>query len=465
MYAVPGRTSSRTAGVPMRDTSSRWQSEITVIIPYQSEPRVLLLAEEGHWQLPRVPIDDIWSLDIGQISYAVREALGITTSVLRSAWEQADEAQRRASMIYVLENRDSLWQLPAHGRWAGRADLTDLALPEQRTAIDAYLTEVEQAAIPALRTQWCRVGWLDQAVAWIAEQLAALGRPLIAPVAQVKNWSISCILRAPTTDGDTYFKVAASLPLFVNEAVVTAWLAQRYPGHIPNPLALDPTRHWILLPDFGQVIGRSGSLPARIEMLQLLGSIQHDCVVLLDELLALPCHDRRLMRLADQAAALAGDSVALADLNDAERVEFSAAQPHLRAMCGALADCGVPQTLVHGDLHLGNVALQEGRFHFFDWTDACITHPFFDLISVYDEEDTVVQTQLRDAYLAVWVENAPMSQLLQAWTLAQPLSDLHQAISYQHILAGLEPAAQIHFRDAVPHYLRKVLRALKASTA
>jgi hypothetical protein len=57
-----------------------------------------------------------------------------------------------------------------------------------------------------------------------------------------------------------------------------------------------------------------------------------------------------------------------------------------------------------------------------------------------------------------------MARLLEAWTLAQPLSDLHQAISYQHILMGLEPSAQVEFGDAVPYYARKVLQALGSNT-
>src|SRR3712207_1430432 len=112
MYAVPGRPSPRTAGVQMSDSSSRWQYKISVIIPHPSEPRVLLLAEEGRWQLPRVPLDA--TADIGQISHTVRESLGISTTVLRSAWLHVDKAQRQASMIYVLENRDPSWQPPAH---------------------------------------------------------------------------------------------------------------------------------------------------------------------------------------------------------------------------------------------------------------------------------------------------------------------------------------------------------------
>jgi hypothetical protein len=40
--------------------------------------------------------------------------------------------------------------------------------------------------------------------------------------------------------GAIYFKVAAALPLFVNEPLVMAALARRYPSHIPMPLSLDP---------------------------------------------------------------------------------------------------------------------------------------------------------------------------------------------------------------------------------
>ncbi|MBI1880332.1 MAG: phosphotransferase [Chloroflexi bacterium] len=54
--------------------------------------------------------------------------------------------------------------------------------------------------------------------------------------------------------------------------------------------------------------------------------------------------------------------------------------PHLKARCDQLAGYSVPQTLVHGDLHTGNVALVEGKLLFFDWTDACVTHPFFDVM-------------------------------------------------------------------------------------
>jgi len=436
-----------------------------VIIPHPSAPCALLLAENGDWLLPRVLIDNIWAVDVGRICHALRRTLGITATVLRCASVRKAEAQPQISTTYVLENRDPCWQPPAHGRWASRAELDALARPEQRAVLDTYLAEVESGSIPELRAPWCRSGWLDTATAWIEAQLMARDTALVGEVEQVKNWSLSCILRAHTATGAVYFKVAAALPLFVNEPVVMAALARRYPASIPAPLSMDPQRRWMLLADFGRPIGHDSTLAAHREMLRSFGAIQRDCAAAAGELLELGCHDRRLERLPMQAAVLAADETALRGLTEDEIAEFRAALPRLRAMCAALATCGVPQTLVHGDLHLNNVARSAGHEQFFDWTDACVSHPFFDLISVFDQSDSTRQAQLRDEYLAVWSEYASLERLLEAWNLAQPLSALHQAISYQQILVGLEEVAQLDFQDAVPYYVRKILQSLPSIPA
>lgn len=48
------------------------------------------------------------------------------------------------------------------------------------------------------------------------------------------------------------------------------------------------------------------------------------------------------------------------------------------------------------------------------------------------------RARLLGAYLDVWTDHEPGPRLQQAGTLAQALGALHQAISFQHILAGLE---------------------------
>jgi hypothetical protein len=41
---------------------------------------------------------------------------------------------------------------------------------------------------------------------------------------------------------------------------------------------------------------------------------------------------------------------------------------------------------------------------FFDWSDACVAHPFFDLVAMKFETDDVEKQSIMDAYLAGWGE-------------------------------------------------------------
>ncbi len=96
---------------------------------------------------------------------------------------------------------------------------------------------------------------------------------------------------------------------------------------------------------------------------------------------------------------------------------------------------------------------------FFDWTDACVTHPFLDLIDVFREEDAATRDALRDAYLRAWADFGTHDQLLSVWRVAEPLSSLNQAVSYRYIASGVEPGTNQELEWAIPHWLRLVLAA------
>lgn len=439
-----------------------WQSSIAVILPHPSAPRVLAVAREACWGLPHVPLAQIWSVELSRINEALWQEWGLATAVLRRVAARFDAGQRHASFTYLLENRSPQWAPPAHGRWVGRTALDDLTgvLPEQRTALEDYLTEAENGTMPALRAPWARPGWLAEATTWIEAQLQALQTPPLMPVEQVKSWGISCVLRVRTTGGMRYFKATAALPLFAHEPSVMTGLSQMFPDYVPAPLCTDAPRRWTLMQDLGPPLARDGSTRARAAMVRVFGMMQRHTAERVDDLLRMGCVDRRLERLAGQLGGLLEDEAALAGLPASERERLQSCLPHLHRLCARLAQGPVPQTLVHGDLYLKNVAYNAGQYRFFDWSDACVTHPFFDMMTIYTEKDPTVYLPLRDAYLTLWTDYAPMAQLLEAWELAAPLSYLHQAISYQHIVPGLEPAAQAEFRNAVPYYVRQALQAI-----
>ncbi|GIK38084.1 MAG: hypothetical protein BroJett011_19170 [Chloroflexota bacterium] len=443
----------------MSETDLPWQTDVFGILPHPTEQRILMVPDEKGFSLPgfRLAERGLW-VRAGLLKQELQKALGLEVNVLRRAYYQADSETQRAESIYILEGHSPF--AVVEGQWIGRESLLDLPLasPAHRPLIETYFAEVESGQVPAQRPPWARPGWYKTATAWIKAELARRGYEVIDPLEPVRNWSLSYVLRARTATDTFYFKAGAALPLFVNEAAFLSRLAAHYPDHMPMPLSLERERYWMLLADFGAPLEEKASLADKENLFRTFGQIQIAAAAQVDDLLAMGCLDRRLDRLAAQIEPLLNDPEATAELDENEIKQLQELLPQLKARCEQLAGYRVPQTLVHGDLHTGNVALYQGKLLFFDWTDACVAHPFFDvMLTINWENDLELQTRLRDQYLDLWTAYEPMAHLLELWALAQPLFALHHAISYHQIVAGLEATAKHELIAWPAYWLRKVL--------
>ena len=321
---------------------------------------------------------------------------------------------------------------------------------------------------------WTHPRWFEDAERWLRSSMASLGYQLTGPVAQVQVWELSCVLRAPTASGDVYFKATADSPLFANEGVVMGVLAELLGDRVPRPLAVDVGRRWMLLAEVGEQLGgdeHGAGVPVEVreDVLRAFAGLQVDAVPHTDRLLGAGCPDRRLAQLAGEAERWLPEIEATGRLpgidtatwlSAAEMAELRAAAPRLVACCGELATYAVPPSVAHGDLHLSNVAYGPHGYRFFDWSDACVAHPFVDGIIVLEEDDGALRDRLRDAYLSGWTAFEPAERLLRAWRLAEPLVALHQAISYRSIVANHEPPIDRHMMESTAYWLRKVIARL-----
>lgn len=436
----------------------RWRSQLHAAVRHPREPRLLLLRSDRAWRLPRVLVREaIWVAAAKTIVPALERRLGTQLWLLRRLASSQDEAARRIEAVFELEPVDPDWPPPAHGRWVGLAELARLRLKDerQRPLLKAHLDALEREDMPAQRPPWARPGWLAAVRPWIEAEAARLGHAVVG-IEQVKHWSISSVLRVATDGPDLYFKVPARLPLFVDEATVTTRLAERFPDHVPAPLAVEPRHGWLLLPEFAELFRLDAPLAEREEVLWRFAALQRRTCELTDELLADGCLDRRLDVLESQIDPLLNDPDAVARLTVDEVAELRTRAPALKELCRRLAGLGPPPTLVHGDLHMLNVARLDGELVYFDWTDACIAHPFIDLLSLQWERDEASRAALLDAYLEAWEGVESPERLREAASLAAVVIPLHHAVSYQHIVAGLEPDARPEL-DATHAFLREAL--------
>ena len=169
----------------------------------------------------------------------------------------------------------------------------------------------------------------------------------------------------------------AAGPATAFEAGLYALLAREAPDEVLAPIALDPARGWMLLPDGGPPLDE---LPP--EALGQYGRLQRALAPHADGLPALGVPDMRpevmparFEEALDAARASApaggGDEGALA------RVE--ALRDDVARWCERLAASPVPASLDHNDLHQQNV-LGSGPYRFYDWGDAVVAHAFAALL-------------------------------------------------------------------------------------
>jgi hypothetical protein len=450
----------------MNMTETQSSSDIYGLLLDRSSARVLMLGDETDgWALPHVHIPDkrLWPAMVGTASSAMQYLLGTYVTVLRRVDAIYSADRSHVDLFYELENQTADWKIPPQSQWIDRATLETLPLThaEQRGVIEAELIAVENDQIPGLRPAWAQPGWFQAASAWIHTQLRARNYRITGSIQQVKSWGISCLLRASTEQGDIYFKVASSLPLFGDEPRLLQAISARFPDCVPAPVAIEPSERWMLMPDFGAELRDMPSLDKWETAVLRFGRLQTQAVAMVEDLLAAGCLDRRLDVLARQIDPLMDDEITAASLSTDEMAQLQALAPRLKAMCGELAGYRVPYSLNHGDLHGGNITGES--LLFFDWTDACIAHPFLDLSTVVDDVEAGFpdgRGRIVDAYLNLWTAYEPIDRLRGIWQVAEPLGALHQAVSYQHILAALEPNSRPELSGGLRYWLQQIVKTM-----
>lgn len=426
-------------------TADGWRSRVRGVLT-DRDGQVLVLGSGEGASLPTIELDGYAEQALEKVRRGFEELLGTQVAVLRYLARSSDSESKRLDVVYALERLDAGWDPPPGGAWL------------DHSALDGELRDLvpDQADAPPQRAPWAQEGWLAEASTWIESSLRAIGRAPTGPLEQVRTWPLSAVLRVPTQDGRVYFKATSTSPLFVDEGRVMQGLARLFRHEVPRPIALDSSRRWMLLDDIGPAIGWDAPVAERESVFRVFAFMQVASSSHLDALRAMGCIDRRPAWLARETSELLGDSESLSALDEVERARLRSLEPVLVALCGRLADGPVPDALVHGDLHLDNVARVRGSYVFFDWSDACIAHPFLDLIDFRDEDPTV-RARLRDAYLSIWSDYASPHELRSLWELSVPLASLNQAVSYRHIRASIEPGSAQPFEWALPHWLRLVL--------
>jgi phosphotransferase family enzyme len=373
--------------------------------------------------LPPFTVDVPWWQEAGPVVRSARERFGVDVTVLRLL--EAAEPPAGGPVTYLAE-------VGAEPRaplapWDGAADG-----PEP------------------LRAPYARPGGPRRDLAWADEELAARGTPRAGPAEQIRTWNLSSLWRLPLAAGAAWLKVVP--PFFAHEG---AMLARLDPALVPPLIAAEAPR--ILLEEVPGEDQHEAPLPRLKAMVTLLVGLQAHWAARLGELADVQLPDWRPVPFTALAARVVERTAP--ELEPGTRAALARLLDGLPARFAALAACGIPDSLVHGDFHPGNVRGDEHRLVLLDWGDCGLGHPLLDQAAFLTRIPPATRSAVRAHWARSWREAVPGADADRAAALLTPVAALRQATSYLTFLDRIEPAEHVYHAGDPADWLRRAAAA------
>lgn len=323
---------------------------------------------------------------------------------------------------------------------------------------------------PAGPAAWRTSEWVEEATVWLDRGLAAHGLSRVGSVLthRIRPWA--AVLTAPTDAGPVWLKACAPTTSF--EVQLYRVLGETVPDRVLAPLATDPARGWLLLPDSGPSLadGRAEADAdlALADPLLVYGDVQRALAERVPEMLVVGVADMRPRMMLDRfEEALEATGPIAADSDDPDdrsrHRRVGALRPRVAEWCAQLAASAVPDSLDHNDLHPGNVLPGAAGVRFYDWGDAVVAHALagghlpLRLMAESGGGDTDARyVAARDAYLDGFADLAPGEDLRATLRVARQLAKVTRVLTWDRAVA----AARRTGDESVGKWADAPLRAL-----
>ena len=381
--------------------------------------------------LPPFPVASPWWPETAPIVTAARERHGIDVVVLR----------------FIRADRDA----PPGGTVTYLAQV-DVPVGKDIAAVTPWPRPLDEHP---LRMPWARPGGPDADLAWADAALAECGLARVAAAEQVRTWNLSSLWRLPVSAGAVWLKHVP--PFFGHEAAIISRLSG---PSVPTLIAADGPRS--LLREIPGDDMYDAGLPVLSRGLTSLLALQHEWTGRIDELLEMGLPDWRGPAL----------SVLIADVVERTADELAAADREplgefvsdLSRRFERVAECGIADTLVHGDFGPGNLRGNADSLVLLDWGDSGVGHPLLDQPAMLDRAPTDAHEPLLRQWEAEWQAAVPDSAPRQAARLLAPVAAARQAVIYCKFLDNIEPSEHPYHRADPVDWLARTAALVRSES-
>ncbi len=376
------------------------------------------------------PVSIPWWSEVEPVVAHLREVLDVPVFVLRLLRVDGGQGGRDGHVTYHV----AALRRPTSGLLSGwPVDRAALARPEE------------------LRAPWARLEGIREVLTWASDMLRAAGRRMTGPAVQRKTWNLGALFQLPTRNGPVWLKTTPGFA--ADEGSVIAAFARVDPSLVPPVIGAGPRQ--VLLEHLPGEDCWDASPQIITSAVRRLAAAQAALAALAASLPpGLP--DRRTPVIAGQIRALLDGPVA----GELTAGEVAAARG-LLSRFPLLDECGLPDTIVHGDFHPGNWRSDGAPPAIVDWADAHLGNPVLDGLRACNFLPPGKRPAAARAWISTWVSHIPGSEPARALRIAGPLAQLTYAVRYQEFLDGIEPSERVYHTGDPAAAIRAALRSTK----
>ncbi len=332
-----------------------------------------------------------------------------------------------------------------------------------------YLAEVDEAQardlplVPwggvldphPLRLPYAEPGGPARDLAWATAALEVRGYRRHGPAQQVRTWNLSSLWRIPVEGDRVWLKCVP--PFFAHEGAILGVL-QNAP--VPRLLAHEGGR--VMMAEIPGEDLYDAPGPTKIALVSLLVALQDEWAGREDELLTLGLPDWRPAPLSEAIESVVRRNAAALCTGDRRTLDgFLAGLPGRFA---SLDECGIPDSLVHGDFAPGNARGDGSSVVLLDWGDCGVGHPLLDQSAFLDRIPAELVPAVKEHWANAWRRAVPGSDPERAADLLAPMAAARQAVIYQGFLDRIEPSEHPYHRDDPASWLARTATCARTAT-
>ncbi len=280
------------------------------------------------------------------------------------------------------------------------------------------VTYLAETADDPLRPDYAKPGGPARSIAWATEVARSVLDCPVTTVAQQRTWNLSAIWKLGTPTGTLWLKQVPRF--FWHEAEVLRYLGS------PRLIAAD---------DEGRML---------IEDLPGVDLYEADAAT--------------VFAIADDCAEYQLKALSHVDDLLNRGVPRMLPLPEPRPL-----PTGMPDTLVHGDLHPGNVVGTPTQRTIIDWGDSFIGHPGFDIIRLTERLEPDAAREAVARWAQRWREAVAGIDPGREVEALRPIAALRLAAVYAHFLANIEASEHPYHAADVPFWLAEAARLQRIS--